>query len=303
MLVGVIAEESLIPTVTVDSSIVRETAAAVDVTGAGLFFTDLVDDPASVTEILNGYLGSVIDEATNATDVPDAQGPPIGADLTETTTTAESWDGALITDVVISETTTTAETPDASIIGKAWNPSDQVNTTLSNGNLTATSQGTSGGVRATCSVSTGQKIYWEITLATITSANTITGCARSTANLANMAGLGTNNAAVMFGNGTININAGFAGSIGTRSSGDVIGIAVDFTGGLIWFRVAPAGNWNGSGTANPATGAGGFSISGITGGPLYPNFSNTNLAGEVATANFGASAFTGAVPSGFNSGF
>jgi hypothetical protein len=107
----------------------------------------------------------------------------------------------------------------------------------------------------------------------------------------------------MFGGGTININAGFAGNIGQRVSGDVIGIAVDFAAALIWFRVAPSGNWNGSGTANPATGVGGFSISAIAGGALYPNFSTTSTAGEIITGNFGATGFTGTVPSGFSAGF
>jgi len=80
----------------------------------------------------------------------------------------------------------------------------------------------------------------------------------------------------------------------------VIGIAVDFSGQLIWFRVAPAGSWNGSGTANPATGVDGISIS-VIAGSRFPTM--TGQGGDAITANFGASAFTGVVPSGFTSGF
>jgi len=282
-----------------------ETAVAADATTGQLVFETRIDEPASAGDIVDVFLGEIIVEAATAVDVIDVVRvdtvlePASAADDVDASTPALV--GSLSEDVI------TIASQDAEIVvipsTKIWNPADLVNITLSNGNHTATSQATSGGVRAACSVTTGQKIYWEVTFNTITSTQTAAGCARSTANLGNLAGLGTANAAVVFGNGIININAGFAGSIGTRSSGDVIGIAVDFAAGLIWFRVAPSGNWNGSGTANPATGTGGFSISGITGGPLFPNFSTTNLANEVITGNFGDSTFTGAVPSGFSAGF
>jgi hypothetical protein len=92
--------------------------------------------------------------------------------------------------------------------------------------------------------------------------------------------------------------------LGARANGDVIGVAVDFTRGIIWYRVAPSGSWNGSG-ADPATGQGGIMIGTITSVllPLYGLFCvNTNVA-QTVTANFGDSAFIGAVPSGFTGGF
>jgi hypothetical protein len=118
----------------------------------------------------------------------------------------------------------------------------------------------------------------------------------------NLTGGTTTNAAVVIRlNGPIQINNSASGSqIGTINPGNVIGVAVDFTAHLIWFRIAPSGNWNGSGTANPATGAGGLNISALS-GALFPLF--TGGSGDVCTANFGASAFSGTVPSGFNSGF
>lgn len=42
--------------------------------------------------------------------------------------------------------------------------------------------------------------------------------------------------------------------------GSTVGIAVDITAKSIWFRTG-SGNWNNTASANPAAGAGGFSIS------------------------------------------
>jgi hypothetical protein len=169
--------------------------------------------------------------------------------------------------------------------------------TFSNGNLTATSTSSSpgGGVRATIGKTSG-KYYWEVTADQWTS-NSWIGVATAGAALpSSLFSPGVNGGVNT--TGAININgAGTGSSLGARSNGDIIGIAVDFTAALIWFRVAPTGNWNGSGTANPATGAGGLSISALS-GAKYPNFSGF-VSGDKATGNFGASAFSGAVPSGF----
>ena len=93
-------------------------------------------------------------------------------------------------------------------------------------------------------------------------------------------------------------------TLGARANGDIIGVALDLVNQLIWFRVAPSGNWNGSGTANPATGVGGVSLQSIAGVgvPLYP-YAYLQGSGQAYTANFGDSAFTGAVPASFTSGF
>lgn len=104
-------------------------------------------------------------------------------------------------------------------------------------------------------------------------------------------------------NGNININGSASGSTlgGPIAVAAVIGVAVDFAAKLIWYRIAPAGNWNGSGTANPATATGGLNITSIATGPLYALFSGGTS--DKITSNFGDSAFSGAVPSGFTSGF
>jgi hypothetical protein len=94
-------------------------------------------------------------------------------------------------------------------------------------------------------------------------------------------------------------------SLGARAAGDIIGIALDLGARLIWFRVAPSGNWNGSGTANPATGTGGVSIAGLGSPAITPLYAMASFAAsaDAATGNFGDTAFSGTVPSGFTSGF
>jgi hypothetical protein len=90
----------------------------------------------------------------------------------------------------------------------------------------------------------------------------------------------------------------------TFTAGDVIGVAIDLDNGRIWWR-KNTGLWVGTtGTPDPGTNTNGFDISHLTsnGCRVYPAI---NMSGSSAkfTANFGASAFTGSVPSGFNAGW
>jgi hypothetical protein len=177
-----------------------------------------------------------------------------------------------------------------------WDTVNKQAITLSNGNLTAVVTG-AGGVLGNGSIS---KAYWEYTVTTWANNNTAVGVAQSNVNLGTVTS-NTTRAATMGRTGSININnVGTGVSLGTRANGNVIGIAVDYGAKLIWFRVAPAGLWNNSGTADPATGVGGLSISALT-LPLFPLFCGI-VANDACTANFGASAFSGAVPSGFAAG-
>ena len=87
--------------------------------------------------------------------------------------------------------------------------------------------------------------------------------------------------------------------LGNRASGDVIGMAVDLDARLIWFRIAPSGPWNGTwnstGTPpvqNPAIGSGGIAL---PAGTMIP-FCAFSGSANVFTANFGATAFVGAIP-------
>ena len=108
---------------------------------------------------------------------------------------------------------------------------------------------------------------------------------------------------MMFRSGNIWANGNSGVSLGARSAGNVIGIAADLDNHKIWFRVAPSGNWNNSGTANPATNTGGITITTNTMVPFGIFGGTGGVANNVLTANFGASAFTGTVPSGFTSGW
>jgi hypothetical protein len=184
-----------------------------------------------------------------------------------------------------------------------WSTTDRLNVTLSGtNNLTVSAATAAGGVRTLDRNITG-KFYFEYTHTTwIASAGA--GLANAAAVLSTNAASGVNSTITNI-NGAITVNnATSLGSIGARTNGDVTGIALDLTNNLIWFRVAPSGNWNGSAAANPATGVGGFSIAPIAGArPLYGWVGTTAAATFSVTANFGDTAFVGAVPAGFTSGF
>jgi hypothetical protein len=180
-----------------------------------------------------------------------------------------------------------------------WNPADLVNTTLSGGNLVAATTAAIGGVRSVHSLTAG-KYFWENTYTVLSSNSLNVGIALATANLSNPT---TACAKVRRIDGRIlvnNVDSGSSISGGSAvPAGSVIGMAVDFTAQLIWCRLGAAGQWNGSGTANPATGVGGISVASIA-GALFALASGQL---DTITANFGDTAFSGATPAGFISGF
>ena len=186
-----------------------------------------------------------------------------------------------------------------------WSTTDFVFVTLTNSNLTATSNsGTqNAGVRAASSkaTSTSGKFYLEFTVTTWAQASTGVGLSLAATPLGNLWNAPTG-CVMVYRNGTVYLNGSPIGtSLGTRASGNVIGLAVDLGLNQVWFRVAPAGNWNGSGTANPATPLGGHSLTPIA-GALFPAF-GCAVINERVMANFGATAFVGAVPSDFTAGW
>jgi hypothetical protein len=179
------------------------------------------------------------------------------------------------------------------------------NTTLSGGNLIASHSNSSGGGARTNS----GLYYFEVTL---TALNAITsGIALLKSAGAYNSGL-ADNTVLYVGNGggtsfgAIFANTGSTGfALGSLSGSPTIGVAVDFTHIKIWFRIAPSGNWNGGGTADPATNTGRADISGAVGGGASagPVVNFAGNSSEAVTFNFGASAFVGTVPSGFTSGW
>jgi len=183
--------------------------------------------------------------------------------------------------------------------------------TLSGGNLTATGNISLNGVRAADTQTSG-KFYFEITTGATygTSQNSIGICNGnvSSSNIANSMGSTLLNVAITAkGSGNIfvnNVNSGL--TIGAIAINTVVCVAVDLSAKLIWFRKGAAGSWNAtSGSTNdPATGVGGASIASIA--PAYQNFYpaiGLASSGDTVTANFGATGFTGSVPSGYTSGW
>jgi hypothetical protein len=185
------------------------------------------------------------------------------------------------------------------------------NATLTNGNLTAThSNSTANSGARTASTKTTGKYYFEVTI----NLNGVTSGIEILKGSAAYAtgGAFTSETVVLVGNGggtpfgQVLANSGATGfALGAITGTVTLGVAVNFTNTLVWFRIAPSGNWNGNGTADPATNTNGATISGAIGGSSAagPTVLFNGNSSETATFNFGASAFSGSAPSGYTSGW
>jgi hypothetical protein len=182
-----------------------------------------------------------------------------------------------------------------------WNPFDKGSgVTLAATNLMATFTepfGTKNAVRSTISHSTG-KFYAEFTATTVVVSESV-GIGDANFNIDSSPGyIGGSNFSLGYdaGGNVFQNNGTVVATYSTYTSGDVVGMAVDIGGQLIWWRVN-AGNWNNNGAADPATGANGLSTSALT-GPFFAA-SSGNGGNNVFTANFGASAYAHIPPSGY----
>jgi len=178
------------------------------------------------------------------------------------------------------------------------------NVTMSNGNLTAThiNATNNSGTRSTA-LKTSGKYYFEVVLTTFaaTASNTV-GIILSSGTYTQMVSSGLASTVYNPGTGGIFSNGAFSTrTLGAAVAGDLIGIAIDLDGRKGWFR-KNGGNWNGQpiGVENPATGLG---IVVIASGSYAPVLGFGVQANDVTTANLGGSAFVGAVPAGFTSGW
>lgn len=174
-----------------------------------------------------------------------------------------------------------------------WNVSDvSSHIALSNTDHTATSGSGSGneGVRATVSHSTG-KWYIEFSNISLLYGGIIGFAAAGDA-------LGSSGqAGVTAGSpGYLQVGGSDYGPYG-NANGTVLSFAVDFTNNQIWTRTN-GGNWNGSGTADPATNTGGQSISSLT-TPLFP-YAWLQFNPDTVDINGGDSTFSYTAPTGFN---
>ena len=184
------------------------------------------------------------------------------------------------------------------------------NATLSGDNLVATNTGTTSidqGVRVASSLGrTAGKYYFEVTMSVAaTGINRAVGIGTTSSTIS---GMGLSSLAVvgtMLGiNGNICSNGvGALGSIGVVTAGQVMGVAADLDNRKIWFRRGATGNWNGNVSNNPTTNVGGIVVPAGTMVPFQTFGGVSGTAGTIFISNFGASAFSGAVPSGFTAGW
>lgn len=146
-----------------------------------------------------------------------------------------------------------------------WNPSDKsASITLSNGNLTATTSAGAGGGRGTNGKSAGK---WAFTI-NPTGTSIYLGIANTSEAVSNLGG-GSLNSIVRNDAGSVRFNGSTLGGA-TISASAVNIFAFDLDAKNVWIFDPGAGQWNSSGTANPATGVGGYSFSSINAGPYYP---------------------------------
>ena len=171
-----------------------------------------------------------------------------------------------------------------------WNSADKdVSISLDATSLIATSGLNNWrGLRANIGKSSG-KWYWEITdnIAAATNGE-FAGVSNTSAPLTtgNFLGVDANGWGYYSFTGH-KYNNGDQGAYGTTwGSADVIGVALDMTGGTITFYK------NGVSVGQAFTGLS---------GTLFPHAAMF-VSGQSQTANFGASAFSGTVPTGFNAG-
>lgn len=98
------------------------------------------------------------------------------------------------------------------------------------------------------------------------------------------------------------VNQLAVGALGTQAVGQRICMAVRWKSGtgLVWFRIQN-GNWNASGTANPATGTGGIDISALGTPGTTPLFLSTTtyVSGGGTTLRSAASEWAFVPPDGF----
>ena len=179
-----------------------------------------------------------------------------------------------------------------------WNPSEtDAGLSLSNGNLTYSRNTASGKTRALQGHRAGKK-YFEIHVDQATSTGSAFGLSKGGVDLTALEA-GQRGVLLFTGSGSLYVNGATKTGPGLPVTGSTVRFAVDFSNLQVWININ-GGNWNGSGTADPASNTGGYDLSAFIGSavPLFP-VAIAWASGNAGTANFGASAFTYAMPSGF----
>lgn len=176
-----------------------------------------------------------------------------------------------------------------------WNPADKsASLTLSGGNLTVTYTAAGSGwnsARATIGKAAG-KWYWEVAITAQTAATDV-GVGNSSATLSSYVGSDANGWGYVGSTGQ-KANSGSLAAYGASfGAGATIMVALDMDNGKVWF--GKNGTWQASGDPAAGTNA---AYTGLT-GTIYPMMGQFTQ-NDVATTNFGASAFTYTPPTGFS---
>lgn len=197
-----------------------------------------------------------------------------------------------------------------------YDPATIVGTALSNGNLTVTSTTTGTGSPAGnvgahvpfADAKVAGKYYIERQFVARVGADVTIGLGNKSATYASMGQTGGGSGIALTGvspNGHVFVEGTDKLTLGAIANGDWIAEAYDIVNKLAWFKdITQGGNWNASGTANPATGTGGIAWTAL--GAMVPFSSMGGTGGTTADqhkGNFGASAFLGSVPAGFTPGW
>ncbi len=183
-----------------------------------------------------------------------------------------------------------------------WNPSDKTaDTTLSGGNLILAMNTPSGwkGARSILGVSSG-KWYWEIRINSGSAGDIAYGLSKAGVPIDNPFFFGGSAGDGYGYNGpngnkrdTPSGDSAYGSSFGSGGN-DVLMTALDLDNGKIWFGLN--GTWQASGDPAAGTNAAYTGVSGTYYATLA-SYEEYNV-----TANFGATALTYTVPSGFNAG-
>lgn len=173
------------------------------------------------------------------------------------------------------------------------------NISLSGGDLVATRTGTPAMARSP-DYFAGGRFYVEYTATDLNGSGDSCGVASFDATATNLVTDGTR-CAVAYRSGSIWSISGNRGSIGAISNGDRVDVAIDLDLRLIWFR-RNSGNWNGSSSADPASGVGGIAYDYDFISPAV-SLGGGGSNGSSWSANLGASAMAGTLPVGFAAGW
>src|SRR6516162_1269701 len=186
-----------------------------------------------------------------------------------------------------------------------WDPTTAKSITLSNNNraMTALASGNAeqGATTSLTAAKTAGKWYFEFEATAYPSGGTIgCGICTTSSTIAGFSNNGTTGIGLIgFPGGQIWSNGAVPGTLGAVTINTWVGLAMDLDNRTAWFRPSPAAVWNGSGSANPATNIGGFTI---PAGSMVAIglFTGASMgAGSGSLVNFGGVAFAGVVPAGF----